>query len=68
MVFETFDGSRASSTVSPWVDRATGPEDTRAFIEETIATEGREYAYGIYADDGFVVRSGCTPTRSTGAR
>ena len=37
-----------------WVDRTRGPGDTRAFIDLTIATQGREFAYGIYVDDAFV--------------
>jgi ribosomal-protein-serine acetyltransferase len=37
----------------PWVDDSRRPDDTRRFIEETIATDGREYAYGIWAADGF---------------
>ena len=40
----------------PWVDGSIGPADTRAFIEATIATQGREYIYGIWAVDGF---AGC---------
>ncbi|MGH2680754.1 MAG: GNAT family N-acetyltransferase [Actinomycetota bacterium] len=40
----------------PWVDGTIAPADTRAFIEETIATEGREYAYGIWTGEGL---AGC---------
>jgi ribosomal-protein-serine acetyltransferase len=36
-----------------WVDETRGPADTRRFIEETIATRGREHAYGIWAADGL---------------
>jgi ribosomal-protein-serine acetyltransferase len=55
VVFETADRNR--DRLRPWlgwVDRTLGPEDTRAFIDLAIATQGREFAYGIYLDDAFV--------------
>ena len=55
VVFETADRNR--ERLRPWlqwVDRTSGPEDTRAFLEATAATQGREFAYGIYVDDTFV--------------
>ena len=53
-VFSTVDRERERlRRWLPWVDASRGPDDTRAFIEETIATDGREYAYGIWAGDGF---------------
>jgi ribosomal-protein-serine acetyltransferase len=55
VVFETVDRNRGR--LRPWlgwVDRTLGPEDTRAFIDLTISTQGREFAYGIYVDDSFV--------------
>ncbi len=55
VVFETVDRNR--ERLRPWlawVDRTLGPADTRAFIDLTIATQGREFAYGIYVDDAFV--------------
>ena len=54
-VFETVDRNR--ERLRPWlgwVDRTIEPADTRAFIDLTIATQGREFAYGIYVDDAFV--------------
>jgi RimJ/RimL family protein N-acetyltransferase len=55
LVFDTVDRNR--QRLRPWlewVDGTLGPEDTRAFIDLTIATEGREFAYGIYVGDVFV--------------
>ena len=55
VVFETADRNRGR--LRPWlgwVDRTLGPEDTRAFIDLAIATQGREFAYGIYVDGSFV--------------
>jgi ribosomal-protein-serine acetyltransferase len=55
VVFETVDRNRERlRRWLPWVDDSRDPADTRAFIEETIATQGREFAYGIYVDDAFV--------------
>lgn len=55
VVFETVDRNRERlRRWLPWVDDSRGPADTRAFIEETIATQGREFAYGMYVDDAFV--------------
>jgi ribosomal-protein-serine acetyltransferase len=54
VVFETADRNR--ERLRPWlqwVDTTLGPADTRKFIETTIATHGREYAYGIWVDDTF---------------
>jgi ribosomal-protein-serine acetyltransferase len=54
VVFETVDRNR--DRLRPWlgwVDRTLRPEDTRAFIDLVIATQGREFAYGIYVDDAF---------------
>ena len=57
VVFATVDRQRDRLRPwLPWVDSSIGPADTRAFIEETIATEGREHAFGIWADDVF---AGC---------
>jgi ribosomal-protein-serine acetyltransferase len=54
VIFATVDRERERLRPwLPWVDTSLGPADTRAFIEATIATDGREYAYGIWADDGF---------------
>jgi ribosomal-protein-serine acetyltransferase len=54
MVFATVDRERERlRRWLPWVDATTGPADTQAFIEATIGTEGREYAYGIFAADGL---------------
>jgi ribosomal-protein-serine acetyltransferase len=54
MVFEAVDRDRERLRPwLPWVDVTTGPADTRAFIEASIGTEGREFAYGIFAADGF---------------
>ena len=54
IVFETVDRERERLRPwLPWVDETRGPEDTRSFIEQTISTEGGEYGYGIWADDGF---------------
>ena len=54
VVYATVDRDRARLRPwLPWVDASHSPADTRRFIEETIATEGREYAYGIWAADGF---------------
>lgn len=54
VVFETVDRNRERlRRWLPWVDGSIGPADTRAFIEGTIATKGREYAYGIWAVDGL---------------
>ena len=55
VVFETVDRNR--ERLRPWlgwVDRTLGPTDTRAFIDLTIETHGREFAYGIYVDSSFV--------------
>lgn len=55
VVFETVDRNR--ERLRPWlgwVDRTLGPGDTLAFINLTIATQGREFAYGIYVRDSFV--------------
>jgi ribosomal-protein-serine acetyltransferase len=55
VVFETADRNR--DRLRPWlgwVDRTLGPEDTRAFIDLAIATQGREFPYGIYLDNSFV--------------
>jgi ribosomal-protein-serine acetyltransferase len=54
VVFETVERHR--ERLRPWlgwVDRTLGPGDTLAFIDMTIATQGREFAYGIYAGDVF---------------
>jgi ribosomal-protein-serine acetyltransferase len=54
LVFETVDRDRVRlRRWLSWIDDSHGPADTRAFIASTIATEGREYAYGIWAPDGF---------------
>ncbi len=54
VVFETADRNRQRlRRWLAWVDTTLGPADTRAFIEATIATGGREFAYGIWAEDGF---------------
>jgi ribosomal-protein-serine acetyltransferase len=55
VVFETVDRNR--ERLRPWlgwVDSTLGPGDTLAFIDLTIATQGREFAYGIYVGDVFV--------------
>lgn len=55
VVFETVDRNR--ERLRPWlawVDRTLSPGDTRAFIDLTISTQGREFAYGIYVGDSFV--------------
>jgi RimJ/RimL family protein N-acetyltransferase len=55
VVFETVERNR--ERLRPWlgwVDRTLGPGDTLAFIDLTIATQGREFAYGIYVGDSFV--------------
>ena len=55
VVFETVERNR--ERLRPWlgwVDRTLGPGDTLAFIDLTIATLGREFAYGIYVGDSFV--------------
>ncbi|MBA3737427.1 MAG: GNAT family N-acetyltransferase [Actinobacteria bacterium] len=54
LVFETVDRERERLRPwLPWVDSSIGPADTRAFIEATIATEGREFAFGIWLEDRF---------------
>lgn len=54
MIFETVDRERERLRPwLPWVDATTDPSDTQAFIEATIGTDGREFAYGIFAADGF---------------
>jgi ribosomal-protein-serine acetyltransferase len=54
MIFEAVDRNRARLRPwLPWVDATTDPSDTQAFIEATIGTDGREFAYGIFAADGF---------------
>ena len=54
LVFEAVDRNRERLRPwLPWVDDSLEPADTRAFIEATIATEGREYAFGTWAVDGF---------------
>jgi ribosomal-protein-serine acetyltransferase len=53
-VFETVDRNRHRlRRWLPWVDASIGPADTRAFIEATIATRGRENTYGIWSEGGF---------------
>ncbi len=55
VVFETVDRNR--ERLRPWlgwVDRTLGSGDTLAFIDLAIATQGREFAYGIYEGDSFV--------------
>jgi ribosomal-protein-serine acetyltransferase len=62
VVFEAADRNR--ERLRPWlgwVDRTLGPADTCAFIEATIATQGREFAYGIYVDNSFVGAIGLHP-------
>jgi ribosomal-protein-serine acetyltransferase len=57
LVFRVVDGDRERlRRWLPWVDGSIEPADTRAYIEATIATEGREYIYGIWAGDDF---AGC---------
>jgi ribosomal-protein-serine acetyltransferase len=52
MVFEAVDRDRERLRAwLPWVDATIGPADTRAFIEASIGTEGREFAYGIFSAD-----------------
>ena len=54
MIFEAVDRQRDRLRPwLPWVDATNGPSDTQAFIEATIGTQGREFAYGIFAADGF---------------
>jgi ribosomal-protein-serine acetyltransferase len=54
LIFKTVDRQRERLRHwLPWVDTTKSPADTRAFIEATIATEGREFAYGIFAADGL---------------
>jgi ribosomal-protein-serine acetyltransferase len=54
MVFEAVDRDRERLRPwLPWVDATIGPADTRAFIEASIGTEGRELAYGIFAAEGL---------------
>jgi ribosomal-protein-serine acetyltransferase len=54
LVFATVDRERHRLRPwLPWVDTAGTADDTRAFIEGTIATDGREVAYGIWDADGF---------------
>ena len=54
MVFEAVDRDRERLRPwLPWVDATIGSADTRAFIEASIGTEGREFAYGIFAAGGF---------------
>lgn len=53
-VFATVDRER--DRLRPWLDWVDGTReagDVRTFIERTLATDGREYAYGIWADDRF---------------
>ena len=55
VVFEAVERNR--QRLRPWlgwVDRTLGPADTLAFIDLTIATRGREFAYGINVGDSFV--------------
>jgi len=54
MIFEAVDRERERlGPWLPWVEATNGPTDTQAFIEATIGTQGREFAYGIFAADGF---------------
>jgi ribosomal-protein-serine acetyltransferase len=54
LVFETIHRNRERLRPwLPWVDTTTRPADTRSFIEATNTADGHEYAYGIWAADGF---------------
>jgi ribosomal-protein-serine acetyltransferase len=57
VVFQTVHRNRERLRPwQPWVDATLEPADTRAFIEATVATQGRELVYGIWSEHGF---AGC---------
>ena len=49
----------------PWVDPTTGPEDTRAFIERTRASDGLD-GLGIFVDGTYVGGTGLLVDAASG--